>query len=68
MTGGVGCESLLGLCDAFLAAADETMLAQVLVGHNESLGETIRQRYGADGRIRPCPLPIRCPYTCGPPT
>ena len=38
MTGGVGCESLLGLCDAFLAAADETMLAQILVGHNESLG------------------------------
>ena len=38
MTGGVGCESLLGLCDAFLAAADETMLAQILVGHNESPG------------------------------
>ena len=56
MTGGVGCESLLGLCDAFLAAADETMLAQILVGHNESLGETVRQRYGADGRI--CSVPF----------
>ena len=61
MTGGVGCESLLGLCDAFLAAADETMLAQVLVGHNESLGETIRQRYGADGRIRPVPFTDQVP-------
>ena len=61
MTGGVGCESLLGLCDAFLAAADETMLAQILVGHNESLGETIRERYGAEGQIRPVPFTDQVP-------
>ncbi len=61
MTGGVGCESLLGLCDAFLTAADETMLAQILVGHNESLGETIRERYGAEGQIRPVPFTDQVP-------
>lgn len=60
MTGGVGCESLLGLCDAFLAA-DESMVAQILVGHNAGLGETIRQRYGADGRIRPVPFTDQVP-------
>ena len=65
MTGGVGCESLLGLCDAFLASADETMLAQILVGHNESLGEKIRERYGADGRIHPVPFTDQVPvYMC----
>ena len=52
MTGGVGCESLMGLCDAFTRMSDGRMLAYVLTGRNEGMRRQIEERYGAAGKIR----------------
>lgn len=56
MTGGVGCEKMCGLCDAFLEHDRNDLFFYVLVGRNERLQQQICDRYGANGRIRAVPF------------
>ncbi len=51
MTGGVGCETMLGLCDE-LARSDGDAIAYVLTGRNGALLEKLCARYGENGCIR----------------
>ena len=56
MTGGVGCDNMTVLCDEVAAAADERVVAYVLVGKNKQMQKTLLQRYGENGPIRPVPF------------
>ncbi len=48
MTGGVGCESMLGLCGLLARGKGRTY---VLTGRNRSLRERMETRFGAGGRV-----------------
>lgn len=56
MTGGVGCENMIALCDEVVAATDDRVVAAVMVGRNEEMKTKLTERYGEDGRIRPVPF------------
>lgn len=53
MTGGVGCENMLSLCDEFIKRTDENDMAFVLVGRNNDLKEKIASRYTSE---KICPV------------
>ncbi|MGN1095541.1 MAG: hypothetical protein ACI4QR_04060 [Eubacteriales bacterium] len=53
MTGGVGCENMLALCDRFLGKTGEDDIAYVLVGRNDAMVEKINSKYSSCGRIIP---------------
>ncbi|MGI6264501.1 MAG: MGDG synthase family glycosyltransferase [Acutalibacteraceae bacterium] len=52
MSGGVGCENILRLCDA-MNAESRGYLCYVLTGHNDDLLQKLERRYGEGGKIRP---------------
>ena len=56
MTGGVGCEPMLKLCDKVVASASDGMFACVMVGKNEDLRQKIVDRYGESGVVRAIPF------------
>ena len=56
MTGGVGCEPMLKLCDKVVEAAGGEAFACVMVGKNEDLRQKIEGRYGKNGAVRAIPF------------
>ena len=59
MTGGVGCETMLSLCDAFAMRQSEGISVYVLVGRNEDLRGKIETKYPSSMRIRAIPFTDR---------
>ena len=56
MTGGVGCENMLALCDEFVNLNDENTVAYVLVGRNADMKNRIDEKYRACGRVYSVPF------------
>lgn len=61
MTGGVGCENMLGLCDALLDKVRSDAMVYVLTGHNENLKNRLEERYPGDPRLRAIPFTRQVP-------
>ena len=51
MTGGIGCENMLGLCDALLTAEHEGLIF-VLTGHNEAMKSSLDQKYPQSSQLK----------------
>lgn len=52
MTGGVGCENMVSLCDEILSTAQDHSKILVMTGRNDHLNEKLRERYGETSPVR----------------
>lgn len=52
MTGGIGCENMVGFCDELLSAARADGQILVMTGRNDRLKEKLRERCGAAAPVR----------------
>lgn len=52
MTGGIGCENMMGLCDKLLRSLRSDGLIYVLVGKNENLKKTLDDKYRSTGQLQ----------------
>ncbi len=52
MTGGIGCENMLGLCDELLRSPKADRLVYVLTGKNDDLKRRLDEKYSTDSRLR----------------
>lgn len=56
MTGGIGCENMLELCKETHSHKDDDTLILVLVGHNNSLADSIAENFGENNGIITVPF------------
>lgn len=56
MTGGVGCENMLELCKEVYSRRDDNTLILVMVGHNNSLSDSIAETFGENDGIITVPF------------
>lgn len=61
MTGGIGCENMMGLCDALLQGIKKDTLIYILTGKNEDLRRNLQERYPACAQIRAIPFTRKVP-------
>ena len=52
MTGGVGCENMVGICDELLSALRKNDQILVMTGRNDKLKDRLDKKYNADSRMR----------------
>lgn len=52
MTGGIGCENMIGLCDELLESLKQDGQVYVLVGKNEKLKSKLDEKYSFNPRIQ----------------
>ncbi len=56
MTGGIGCENMLELCKEVHSLKDDDTSILVLVGHNNSLADSIAENFDSDSKITAVPF------------
>ncbi len=56
MTGGIGCENMMGLCDELLSTLSRDSLIFVLTGRNDTMKCKLEEKYHANQQLRTVPF------------
>ncbi len=56
MTGGVGCENMMGLCDALVRSLKSDGMIYVMTGKNNNLKKKLDEKYQSNDQIRTIPF------------